>query len=63
MYLRKIQQKVFFLKTDPEKEIVSEDPDYYKALEEEEDEGKYIQRFTITTRPGIMKFVSGSDSM
>lgn len=42
VYLRKIQQKVFFLKTDPEKEIVSEDPDYYKAMEDKEDEGKYI---------------------
>jgi hypothetical protein len=39
VYLRKVCQKVFFLKSDPEKEITSEDADHYKDLEEEDLDG------------------------
>ncbi|XP_048758266.2 evolutionarily conserved signaling intermediate in Toll pathway, mitochondrial-like isoform X2 [Ostrea edulis] len=38
VYLRKVCQKVFFLKADQEKEITEEDSDYYKTLEEEDSE-------------------------
>ncbi|XP_061181128.1 evolutionarily conserved signaling intermediate in Toll pathway, mitochondrial-like [Saccostrea echinata] len=41
VYLRKVCQKVFFLKTDPEEEITGEDPDYYKALKEEDVEDMF----------------------
>lgn len=38
VYLRKVSQKVFVLKTDREGELPGEEPDYYKAMEEEEGE-------------------------
>lgn len=40
VYLRKVSQKVFVLKTDREGELPGEEPDHYKAMEEEEGEGE-----------------------
>lgn len=40
VYLRKVSQKVFVLKTDREGELPGEEPDYYKAMEEEEEKGE-----------------------
>lgn len=40
VYLRKVCQKVFVLKTDREGELAGEEPDYYKAMEEQEEEGE-----------------------
>lgn len=41
VYLRKVSQKVFVLKTDREGEIPGEEPDFYKAMEEEKDEDMF----------------------